>query len=167
MLSSLQAENSCVEQQDKLTKEITDEALRWVRNNQDLTVKENNYTSPRISSEIPDCSMPMSFDHYKWCGLGCVFCVISGTYISADGGRKKIEDLKIGDKVYSYNIEKKCVELDTVIDTMSRKTNELLEITLENEETITITPEHPIFVKEKGWVVASKLTIQDTILAIE
>lgn len=32
------------------------------------------YQSPRISGEILDCSMPMSFDTYSNCSYGCVYC---------------------------------------------------------------------------------------------
>jgi intein/homing endonuclease len=152
---------------DPLEKEIIEEALRWVRNNQSLKICDGSYASPRISSEIPDCSMPMSFDHLKWCSFGCTFCVIAGTFISADGGRRPIEDLKRGDQVHSYNIQKGCVELDTVINTMKRNTNELLEITLENGATIAITPEHPVYVTGKGWVEAGKLSESDDILFIK
>ena len=71
MLRKLPGNSSDV---DPLEKEITDEALRWVRNNQTLEICKGEYSSPRVSSEIPDCSMPMSFDHLKWCSFGCTYC---------------------------------------------------------------------------------------------
>lgn len=57
--------------------EIIKEALRWVNENKGLKIineKNNNYCSPRISSEIPDCSMPLTFDSYNFCSLGCTYC---------------------------------------------------------------------------------------------
>jgi DNA repair photolyase len=33
-----------------------------------------NYPSPRISSEVPDCSLPMTFDQYGGCSYGCRYC---------------------------------------------------------------------------------------------
>ena len=57
-----------------LDEEITNEALRWVRNNQTLEIRKGEYQSPRISSEIPDCSMPLSGDTMKWCSGGCLYC---------------------------------------------------------------------------------------------
>lgn len=33
-----------------------------------------NYTSPRWSMEIVDCSMPMSFDTYSKCAYNCLYC---------------------------------------------------------------------------------------------
>ena len=33
---------------------------------------KRNYTSPRWSMEIPDCSMPMTFDTYSRCAYNCM-----------------------------------------------------------------------------------------------
>ena len=62
---------------NELTKsEIVQEALKWVKENQGLKLQADKgfYSSPRISSEIMDCSLPMTFDHFSRCQLGCLFC---------------------------------------------------------------------------------------------
>lgn len=58
------------------TDDIQVEALRWVQENKefDPSTVSKGYQSPRISSEIPDCSMPMSFDNLNFCSLGCTYC---------------------------------------------------------------------------------------------
>lgn len=33
-----------------------------------------NYYSPRISSELPDCSSPLTFDTYSRCSMRCQYC---------------------------------------------------------------------------------------------
>lgn len=33
-----------------------------------------NYLSPRISSELPDCSSPLTFDTYSRCSMRCQYC---------------------------------------------------------------------------------------------
>lgn len=33
-----------------------------------------NYTSPRWSAEVADCSLPMTLDTYNNCSFGCVYC---------------------------------------------------------------------------------------------
>ena len=53
--------------------EIIKEAKRWVLENKDAKI-EGTYSSPRISSEIADCSMPFTFDHFNYCSLGCLYC---------------------------------------------------------------------------------------------
>ena len=35
---------------------------------------KQNYTSPRWSMEVPDCSMPMSMDTYSRCSYNCLYC---------------------------------------------------------------------------------------------
>lgn len=35
---------------------------------------KNDYSSPRWSGEIADCSMPMTFDTYSNCSFGCIYC---------------------------------------------------------------------------------------------
>ena len=32
------------------------------------------YYSPRISSELPDCSSPLTFDTYSRCSMRCQYC---------------------------------------------------------------------------------------------
>jgi len=61
-----------------IEKEIRRESLQFVRNNRNVIIPEDSqvqsYVSPRISSEYMDCSMPMTFDHYSHCSLGCSYC---------------------------------------------------------------------------------------------
>lgn len=45
------------------------------------------YQSPRWSQEIPDCSMPMTFDTYSACSYGCHYCF--SIYQRDIGGAKK------------------------------------------------------------------------------
>lgn len=56
--------------------EILKESRHWVRKNQGFKITDGvgYYPSPRISSEVADCSMPMTFDHYSQCSLGCLYC---------------------------------------------------------------------------------------------
>jgi DNA repair photolyase len=60
--------------EEKLTDEIVKEGLRWVVENQGTKCGGTGYGSPRISSEIPDCSMPLTFDQYSFCSMGCYYC---------------------------------------------------------------------------------------------
>jgi DNA repair photolyase len=63
----------------KIEKEIVQESLRFVRENKNVILGEQEgckhfYQSPRISSEFMDCSMPMTFDSFSHCSLGCTYC---------------------------------------------------------------------------------------------
>lgn len=39
-----------------------------------MELSKDKYLSPRISGEILDCSMPMTFDQYSNCGYNCLYC---------------------------------------------------------------------------------------------
>lgn len=54
--------------------DIIKESRRWLLENQGVKLGKDRYKSPRISSEIADCSMPMTFDSYSYCSLGCLYC---------------------------------------------------------------------------------------------
>jgi DNA repair photolyase len=55
--------------------EIVKESQKWVEGNEGQKWDGKGiYSSPRVSSEIPDCSMPMTFDSYNYCSLGCLYC---------------------------------------------------------------------------------------------
>jgi len=59
----------------KISEEIKTEALDFIKKNKGLKVDfDKHYSGPRISSEFMDCSMPMTFDHYSHCSLGCTYC---------------------------------------------------------------------------------------------
>ena len=45
------------------------------------------YQSPRWSAEIADCSMPMTFDTYRNCAFGCMYCF--SQYQRGIGGAKE------------------------------------------------------------------------------
>lgn len=57
-----------------LDSEIVNESRRWIIENKGMLCQKGGYSSPRISSEIADCSMPMTFDHFSYCSLGCLYC---------------------------------------------------------------------------------------------
>jgi RHS repeat-associated protein len=85
-----------------------------------------------------------------------IVCFTKGTLVYGKNDFIPIENIKIGDSVYSYNVEKNTVELSKVINTLNRKTQGLYEITA-GKETIHVTAEHPFYVIGKGWVKAKDL----------
>lgn len=82
-------------------------------------------------------------------------CFIKGTKVQmANGNKKNIEDIVIGDKILSVNIEKMIIEVDTVID-IPNTMQEYSEIKAEFSNGIVnyFSPAHPFWVKDKGWAV--------------
>jgi len=57
-----------------LNAEIIEESEKWVRANKGTKICDGEYKSPRVSSEIADCSMLLTFDQFSYCSLGCLYC---------------------------------------------------------------------------------------------
>jgi DNA repair photolyase len=57
-----------------LNSKIVKEAKHWLHSNRGVSIGAGCYDSPRVSSEIADCSMPLTFDQYNMCSLGCLYC---------------------------------------------------------------------------------------------
>lgn len=149
------------------TDDIQVEALRWVQENKEFDAANisKGYQSPRISSEIPDCSMPMSFDNLNFCSLGCLYCCLQGTMVQmVDGTERAIEDLDIGDEVLSFNIRDQRTEPDDVASFMGRTVTELYDIELEDGSVRSLTGEHPVYAEERGWVEVSALRVGDNVI---
>lgn len=58
---------------------IIKEARIFIEKNKGFKIDERSrkafsYASPRISSEYMDCSLPLTFDQYSFCSLGCQYC---------------------------------------------------------------------------------------------
>ena len=45
-----------------------------------------NYQSPRISTEVPDCGFPLTFDQYNRCAYNCSYCFATQIKISHNVG---------------------------------------------------------------------------------
>lgn len=159
---------------DAVGKEIVAEALRWVHDNHGLEVKGQSYMSPRISSEIIDCSMPLSFDSMSRCSLGCLYCQdinqnIYGPYFrnGAERGKRKLKNIEIGDIVWGYDTERDTIVEDEVVSVMRRTVDHYYQIELEDGKTISLSEEHPVFTKQRGWVTAGQLLESDEVLIIQ
>lgn len=72
--------------------------------------------------------------------------------------KKKIKDVKAGDKVYSYNIKKKKYQVRRVLKVTKKKVTEYVRLNISGE-TILVTKKHPFLTKAGQWVAASKLEV--------
>jgi len=78
-------------------------------------------------------------------------CFSAGTLIAmADGSLKPIENVIKGDLILSYNFEKHVTETD-VVDVVTKPiVDQICELNV-NGQFIWCTPDHPFYVKGKGW----------------
>lgn len=98
----------------------------------------------------------------------CEECFVKGTPILTEKGKKNIEDVSVGDKVYSYNHSKKKVELKKVQRSFSQPLygRKIVTITTKSGKKIVCTDNHKIFVPNKNqYVRADHLTKDDFVVS--
>lgn len=94
-------------------------------------------------------------------------CFVAGTKITlSDGSIKNIEDVEVGESVMTYNEESKINEEGTVGDLKQHEVSSVIRLTLDNENIIVTTAEHPFYV-EGNWIKASELQPLDICLKVD
>lgn len=100
-------------------------------------------------------------------GLNPKYCFAAGTPIATETGSVAIEDIAVGDTVWSYDYKTGEKSLKPVTATTVRETNRIITLEIDGEEIVT-TPEHPFYVvnndKYDGYVAAKYLSAGDCIL---
>jgi hypothetical protein len=97
----------------------------------------------------------------KYVGNGV--CFVAGTLVAVRDDLIPIEEISIGDVVYSENPDTGEKNTKTVTQTFVRQTKELLHIRV-GKQKISTTPEHPFYVPQKGWVASIELRAGDKLL---
>jgi superfamily II DNA or RNA helicase len=93
-------------------------------------------------------------------------CFPAGTKVNTPSGYKNIEDIRVGDVVYSYNHVKNRIEEKQVNYLFNKETNNLLKIKLSNGKILTCTNNHPIFVNGE-YKRADKIEIGDELYELQ
>ncbi len=111
----------------------------------------------RVTDAFGNYSETENFTAY---GKGCF---AAGTKVVTADGFSNIEDIKVGDMVYSVNLESGEKELAPVTWVMEDYfVDETYTISIE-DETIVTTAEHPFYVENKGWVKVKDLEAGDKV----
>jgi pyruvate-formate lyase-activating enzyme len=97
------------------------------------------------------------------CLYDCTYCVTPDTLITTPQGLKMAGEIQEGDQVISFSLDTEKVETDLVTVIGQRDTDELYVIEVD-EQTVTVTEEHPFYTKNRGWVEAKHLTEDDELL---
>lgn len=93
------------------------------------------------------------------------FCFAKGTEISlSNGDIKNIENIQEGDDILSYNHETNEVESSVVGSVSTHEVDKVIRLTINNEDVIITTPEHPFYIKDKGYQMAKSLEFGDEVL---
>lgn len=75
---------------------------------------------------------------------------------------KSICDLKVGDSVLTYNLHNSAKEYEKITRTFERDyVDSVFEVVFSNNNRLKMTPNHPVYVINKGWIRADMLVIGD------
>jgi hypothetical protein len=89
-------------------------------------------------------------------------CFLPGTLITmADGSKKLIEEISIGDLVMSYDFNSGKLTDDVVSETFNLVNNNIVEFVLENGTSLRSTSDHPYWVENKGWCSFDPIATKD------
>jgi hypothetical protein len=75
-------------------------------------------------------------------------CFAEGTQIAIEAGDKNIEDVEIGDEVWSFNHTSQERELNRVNQVMQKELEETVRYILSDDTSIVATPDHPFYIVE-------------------
>jgi hypothetical protein len=89
-------------------------------------------------------------------------CVAKGTLIATINGDVPIEDIHVGDLVLTRSGYRK-----VLASTLTERNADVLRLTLSSGKILDCTPNHPIWVEDRGKVPAWTLSKRDRLVALE
>jgi hypothetical protein len=102
--------------------------------------------TPFVPLRPPLLPEPPPFDGIEIC------CFTGDTLVTlADLTTKRIDQVRVGDRVLSYNEITNQEEISIVVGTTSPTKNNIVKFTLSNGTVVEATTEHPLWEVYKGW----------------
>lgn len=89
-----------------------------------------------------------------------------GTRVQCEKGEKPIEDVEVGDRLWSYDEASKEPKLCRVKRLFTRIATGMVLLTLASGETVAATSEHPFLVTDRGWEEAGALKPGDELATL-
>ena len=98
---------------------------------------------------------------------GATGCFVAGTQVQTVNGLVNIEDIKVGDEVYSIDLSTGEKVVSTVAWVQGTRYIDATYTIYAGGETVEATYEHPFYVIGKEWVAAEDLTVGDVIKTMD
>lgn len=112
----------------------------------EVTALESTECTPKINLRPPLIPEVDDFDGIDFC------CFTGDTLITLpDLSTVRIDTIKVGDKVLSYNEETGEKLISEVLAITSPTKNDIVKYTLSNQTVVEATTEHPFWEVNKGW----------------
>ena len=93
----------------------------------------------------------------------CTSCFVAGTKVLTESGFKNIEDIVVGEKVYTRDLDTNQTQLKSVINTIVSDTKITYLLTIGNKE-VEVTPRHQLYIIDRGWVRTYDVAVGDVML---
>lgn len=93
----------------------------------------------------------------------CSICFTKNMRVKTSKGFQPITEVKIGDKVISYNPKAGIFEEDVVLKTSEHITDNYYNLTLDNGVLLEVTSEHPILIGNNNFVKVKDIKIGDKV----
>ncbi len=117
-----------------------------------LLLDEHEYVDNDLDHQDASCTEPQ--------------CFVAGTKVLTADGLRRIEEIKVGDRVWAYDTAMSNVVLKSVVRTFTRERSSLVVLEVD-DDVIKVTPEHPFFVLGRGWTRADALQQGDKLLTFD
>ena len=145
----------------------TDESV-WLKANPSLPVVPGyRYLREQVNEAV---GMPAKQDIVKRLNF-CIWCLAYGTLVTmADGSRRKVEELRAGDKVLAFDEETGAFRHATVKVARDNGTQKVRQVLTKRGRKITVTENHQFWTRrgdrrfpKDGWVRADELVPGDRV----
>ncbi|MFH1504856.1 MAG: GTP cyclohydrolase I, partial [Candidatus Omnitrophota bacterium] len=93
-------------------------------------------------------------------------CVTRKMCVYTKEGTKFAAKIKKGEELLTFN-SKKELAYTKVESVLKRRVNEIYEIDIDGGIRIKVTPEHPVYVRDKGWARAEDLKREDEVIIVK
>jgi RHS repeat-associated protein len=88
----------------------------------------------------------------------------ANTLVHTENGLKPISEVKVGDKVLSYDERTETTSYQPVMEVIQGEQRyQLIKLTLDSSDSIETTAEHPFYIKGKGWNPANSRKVGEAL----
>lgn len=144
----------------------------WVGQSSDTARYADNVAETRYADDL---SESRGADGYGGsCTIPTRNSFTAGTPVETEDGAKPIETIREGDKVLGEDPETGEQGYYEVVSVRSHFKDEIVEVTIETDEgeettqeVMETTPDHPVYVEDKGWMWAENLEPGDRLRTAE